>query len=452
MAKFRALLLVLVSAAAWSCEEPPDAHIVVIGGGLMGSASAWQLSQQNQEVILLEQQEQDYTFGSSFGQARIARSLGPPGDMWSYLHNRSVGEALKLINYLNEADSQEHSMDEIYTTSPVTYLRHLKQLDRIQHLLVSQQDPYKFAQTPDSARKLFNITIPDTAIILREFKQYSGTLNPQALIAKLHRAIKLQGNQIWYGHKLDQLKRVGDHFELIITHSSTGEAKTIRCKKVVAAAGPYTGRVLQHVAPYFQKLITPMRVFLAFFTIPDEQYAALTPKHIDLLKTSYPLINSGWGDRANSNFSMLEGHTQNGKPIIKIGGHFQRTAIEDLSKVWEIPLSKQEKAWGRQHTLSYLNYLGVAADSLEFVKGYSCVYSLTESERPYVTTIDSTDNALVVVGGMSGVGAKGAMTYGQLASYLVLGKTETTPEYKMLEQELGFSRLQSDLEKLYSSK
>ncbi|MDH3711430.1 MAG: FAD-binding oxidoreductase [Cyclobacteriaceae bacterium] len=442
----------MVTAAAWSCKSPPDAHIVVIGGGLMGSASAWHLSQQNQEVILLEQQEQDYTFGSSFGQARITRSLGPPGDMWSYLHNRSVGEALKLINYLNEADTQNHSMDEIYTTSPVTYLRHLKQLDRIRQLLVDQQDPYKFAQTPDSARELFNITIPDTAIILREFKQYSGTLNPQALISKLHQAIKLQGNQIWYGHKLDELKRVGDHFELIITHSSTGETKAIRCKKVVSAAGPYSGQVLQYVAPYFQQLINPKRVFLAFFTPTDEQYKLMTAEQLELINFSYPLINSSRGDRINANFSMLEGQTENGKPIIKIGGHFQRTAIEDLSKVWKIPLSRQEKAWGYRHTLNYLNYLGLTVDSLEFVKGYSCVYSLTESEKPYVTTIDATDNALVVVGGMSGVGAKGAMTYGLLASNLVLGNTETTPEYKMLEQELGYSRLQSDLEKLYSSK
>lgn len=50
--------------------------IVVIGGGLMGSSTAWHLSNQDENVILIEQQDSVYTFGSSFGEARIARASG----------------------------------------------------------------------------------------------------------------------------------------------------------------------------------------------------------------------------------------------------------------------------------------------------------------------------------------------------------------------------------------
>lgn len=37
----------------------------------MGSSTAWELSKYQQNVLLLEQQDSIYTFGSSFGEARI---------------------------------------------------------------------------------------------------------------------------------------------------------------------------------------------------------------------------------------------------------------------------------------------------------------------------------------------------------------------------------------------
>ena len=52
-------------------------NIIVIGGGLMGSSVAWKLVEQGAKVTLLEQQGKDFDHGSSFGAARISRSLGP---------------------------------------------------------------------------------------------------------------------------------------------------------------------------------------------------------------------------------------------------------------------------------------------------------------------------------------------------------------------------------------
>ena len=431
-----------------SCKSPVEVDTVVIGGGLMGSAAAWHLSQDGQQVLLLEQQQAFYTFGSSFGEARIARSLGPPGDIFSYLHNRSVQETQKLIEFLQQRDSIDHHIEDVYTTSPVTYLRHVRQLSRVEQILQDQNDPYLFAQTADSALQLFQVSLPDTSILLREFKSYSGTMNPQNLIRKLHRAVRLHENEIWYGHRLDELKRQGNRYQLQITDYSTGKLKTIRCQKVVSAAGPYTSKVMEHLAPHFAQLITPKRVFLGFYTFSPEQWELLSTEQMSRLRSSFPLISSTAGTRVDSHFAMLEGLSKEGWPIIKIGGHFQRTPIENLNTIWQIPLSEHEIGWGKKHVLNYMKTLRLPLDKAVFVKGYSCVYSLTESEIPYVTTIDSLDNSLVVIGGMSGVGAKGAMTYGLVGANLLTGKSETSTMYKNLIRELGFPRLQKDLEAL----
>ena len=56
----------------------------------MGSSAAWQLSKRGEIFVLLEQQDETYNYGSSQGKSRIARSLGPEGDTWGWLHDETV--------------------------------------------------------------------------------------------------------------------------------------------------------------------------------------------------------------------------------------------------------------------------------------------------------------------------------------------------------------------------
>ena len=71
---------------------------------------------------------------------------------------------------------------------------------------------------------------------------------------------------------------------------------------------------------------------------------------------------------------------------------------------------------------------------------------------PYVTHAPGTDGHpdpdLIVVGGMSGVGAKGALAYGVIATDLLLGRTETDPVYLAAREAFGFERMQKDTQAL----
>lgn len=418
----------------------------------MGSSTAWHLSNYGEQVLLLEQQDSIYSYGSSQGEARIARSLGPVGDKWSYMHNRSVNETEKLIDYLNQNESS-HSMEEIYTTSPVSYVRHIKQVSRIEKIIENQTDSYEYASNPNEAKELFGAQMADSTIFLREYKKHSGVVNPQALIKHLHKAVRQKGNSIWYNHQVTNLKKNEDGFEIQMTDLKTGSIKTILSKRVVAAAGPYTGQLLNDVAPYFDQLISPERVFLSFFKINGDIYNSLPEENKQQLGKSYPVINSSKGTRDGSFFSMIEKIDTDGIPIIKIGGHFQRSAIDNLDQVWQKSLSATEIDWSKQGTLGYLSLINlpVKDNELEFSHGYSCVYSLTNNEVPYVTNAilegDQKDPNLIVLGGMSGVGAKGAMTYGLIGANLLLDKTENGEMYNTVVDELGFQRLMNDLKR-----
>jgi glycine/D-amino acid oxidase-like deaminating enzyme len=442
-------ILIYISLAFISCQTSEKIEdIVIIGGGLMGSSTAWELSKYGQNVLLIEQQDSIYTYGSSFGEARISRSLGPKENIYSFLQQTSVSETNDLIDYLNTGEEEiMHTMEDIYTTAPITYIYYKSQLKEVEELLNGQTDKYEYASNTKEALKKFGMIIPDTTMVVREFKQFSGTLNPKVLIQKLHTGITKSGNRIRYNEKVTGLKKINGVYEIEVTSSKTGKVKTILSKKVVAAAGPYNGLLIQEIAPYFSELITPKRLFLSFLKIDSNKYDSLAIEQKKKLKEFYPVAN------LNSEifYSMIEKFDEEDSPLLKIGGHFLRTEIEDLDAVWAKELTSQEIQWSKENTAHYLSLLNLPLElsDLEFIRGYSCVYSLTSSEIPYVTNIIENgtivDSSFVLIGGMSGVGAKGSLTYGLIAANLLLNIENDAVIYQKTKAALGSERLMKDI-------
>lgn len=60
-------------AAAATPELPGEADLVVVGAGLMGSATAWAAARRGLAVVLLEQLDVGHDRGSSHGSARVVR-------------------------------------------------------------------------------------------------------------------------------------------------------------------------------------------------------------------------------------------------------------------------------------------------------------------------------------------------------------------------------------------
>lgn len=416
-------------------------NIVIIGGGLMGSSVAWQLSSYGKKVLLLEQQSKKYSNGSSYGEARISRSLGAKKDIFSFVNNRTVEEVKKLLHFLNGLDTKKrHKINQIYNTSPVSYLfdKNLHQ-EAIQKLTYKKQkDNYRKASGDDAFRK-FGVTISDSQLLIREYKKHSGTLNPSALIKKLRLGIEKKGNVIKYDQKVIKITQQNGFYELKIRNQKTDKTKTIQAKKVIVATGAYTPKLLNNIAPYLEKLITPKRVFLSFFKIKKRCYSKLSKAECKNIFNAFPMFDQ----IGKQFFGMIEEFDKKGNPIFKIGGHKIRRNIIDIDKIWRQQPQKKEIKWAKKHFRKYLEMLEIYIDKkdIELVNSYNCIYSMSKSEIPFVTNIldknNTIDKNIIVVGGMSGVGAKGCLTYGILAADLLLGVEESSRIYQKTKQELG---------------
>ncbi len=400
-------------------------NILVIGGGLMGSSVAWKLADRGAKVTLFEQQGENYFKGSSFGTARISRSLGPKKDVFSHLHNKTVKEVAKLVDFLNEENTEQiHSMEDIYTNYPVTYLYHKKQRAAIDKLRFKKQKKFFNSASSHSAFRKFGMTLPDDTIVVRETKQYSGTLNPTELLQKLRTGIEKKNGTLKYGHQVVGLVKKDDFFEVSILNTNTNKIRKLKATKVIVAAGAYTVNILKAFAPYLNKIITPKRVPISFLKIADERYAQLTKIEKKTLYDSFPFFSR----IGKEYFAMISKPAEDGSPIIKVGGHQIRRNIHDLERVWDEEPLKKELKWMKKQFRKHLKMLEIhlSKKEIETVTSYNCVYSETRKKTPIVTPIFNKhgilENGLYVVGGMSGIGAKGCLGYGVLASDLALGK------------------------------
>jgi len=342
-------------------------------------------------------------------------------------------------------------MENIYTTSAVTYIYEKAKLKEVEKLLDGQTDKYEYAPNSKKAFEIFEMRIPDSTMVIREYKEYSGTLNPEVLISKLHQGIKKKGSRIRYNEKVTVLKKVNGIYEIEITNTKTKKTEKLFSKKIVAAAGPFNGSLVRGVAPYFESLISPKRLFLAFFKIKSSTYKSLTREQQNRFHEFYPVAFLD----SEIFYSMIEKYDDQGMPIIKVGGHFLRTDINNLNSVWQKKLSMQEIKWSKENTINYLGLLNlpINENDLEFYRGYSCVYSMTKTETPYVTNIihdSAIDPNFVLAGGMSGIGAKGSLTYGLIAANLLLNKKDTLAIYNKTVNALGSDRLLKDLSDLNS--
>jgi glycine/D-amino acid oxidase-like deaminating enzyme len=411
--------------------------IIVIGGGLMGSSAAWQLSQYGEKVLLIEQQGPNYKTGSSYGQSRISRSLGPDKDIFSFIHNKAVSEAKRLISFLNTSEKGAfHCMEDIYVTNPVTYIFDESGTKEIEALCHPKQNDYHKVASGKNIFEVFGMTMQDSNTVIREYRDYTGMINPKVLISKLHKGIKHYDNEILFSQIIINISQKDNFYEIETIDFMTQKRQLFLTEKLVIAAGPHTGKLLSKIAPSFSELINPVRVFSAFFKISSSAYKTFTAKQKETIRLSVPLFYQ----YGNMFYAMIDSTADDGSPIFKTGGHALYHNIESIDECWGIKPSAENIEWSGEEMYQYLKALNIPLEKrdIEYVHGHSCVYSLTALKIPVVTSVKSKiDNSFIAIGGMNGVGAKGSLCYGLIAANTLLNKQDDDPMYVKTKDALN---------------
>jgi sarcosine oxidase len=108
-----------------------QAEVVVVGAGIMGSATAYALAGQGRDVLLLEQFRVGHERGSSHGRSRIVRLAYPEVEFvelareafagWRALEQESGQKLLELNGLLELVESSEQSTQHALAAAGVEY-------------------------------------------------------------------------------------------------------------------------------------------------------------------------------------------------------------------------------------------------------------------------------------------------------------------------------------------
>ncbi|MFC1402617.1 MULTISPECIES: FAD-dependent oxidoreductase [Streptacidiphilus] len=351
------------------------AHVVVVGGGVMGSAAAWQLASRGFAVTLLERGAAGHTEGSSHGSSRIFR-LAYPDAFYVSLAARALPlwrrlEAESGIEVLSLTGAVDHG--------PPAAIEALHGELRAGGHAARVLGPEQAAERWPGLRF-------DTSVL---FHAAAGRLHADRAVLAFQQAAAAKGAVVRHGVRVAKLLRHGaDKVEVVTTG---GEAVTADAA-VVAVGGWAPGLAARSVSG-----LPPLRV------TQEQPVHFPAPDALD-----WPSFIHHGGAALAGDSGVYGLGSEDG---VKAGFHAVGPVVDPDRRDRSIdPLALRQV---QEYAERWL--LGVDASA---PTATTCLYTLTP-EHDFVV---DRDGPVTVLAGFSGHGFKFASVIGELAADLVTGR------------------------------
>jgi sarcosine oxidase len=369
---------------------PRLTDVVVVGGGVMGSATAWALARRGVGVVLLEQFGPGHTLGASHGRSRIYRRT------YAQPHHQSlVAEARELWAEL-EAESGSvvlHPGSGVATAAPHGQGR----LREIAAAMERAGVPHEWLEPAAAQARWPGMRFPGP--VLHE-PHTAGRVDADAAVTALQYATERAGGVVRHHRRVTSVVPEGDG---VLVHSAAGAA--VRARAAVVAAGAWTADILGGAVP-----LPPLRV-------TQEQPAHFRPLSPELewpAFTNEPDPAEGWPGGVYGLHSPGEG--------VKVG--FHGTGPECHPDARDFTAEPTRLAQLQEYVRRWLP--GLDADTPEPV---SCTYTSTPTGEFVLDRV----GPIVVAAGFSGHGFKSAPAVGRLLADLALGAPVAAEAFSLRE-------------------
>lgn len=358
---------------------------VVVGAGLAGAATAWQLAAQGHQVTLVERDVPAAHDGSSHGSARIFRYAYPdPFYTRAVLDSKALWDGL-AADAGAELITPFGAVDYGPKRNPAQLAEVLAAVG-IDHELVSATEAR--GRWPQIAFDTEVLWHPGAGVIDAE-----TSVNAMVALAFRH------GAKVLTGWSLDRVERLGGGYRL---HSSTGE--TLDAGNVVVSAGGWLPRLLESLP-----LPAGFLAGLPDFTVRQEQaFHFRYREDPGFSSTNWPTFIHKAGDiqtyglpgGRDAGFAGQKVAEYDGGP--RIPSAAEQTGVVDPAN--------------RARVVEYVRRYLPGLDPEPYAET-TCLFTNTPNED---FLIDRADN-LTVVSPCSGHGAKFAPLIGQWAADLATG-------------------------------
>ncbi|WP_370454076.1 FAD-dependent oxidoreductase [Frondihabitans sp. PhB188] len=361
----------------------------MVGGGAMGSATAWALARRGREVLLAERFEPGHAMGASHGEFRnfnVAYSepdyvamLVEARCLWEELEAASGAELLDLVGLVNHGEGPGNGDGESRAS-----------FDAVRAALAGTGVRSEFLR-PEEAHERWPGMRFDTRVL---FSPDSGRVRADASVAALQQVATSLGAEVRHATRAVDIRVADDHADVDL--ETDGRVATVRARSLVVTAGAWTEKLLGD------------RIRLPRLVVTQEQPAhfALRPA---LGGDAWPSFNH-LHDRSSESgdywYSDVYGMLTPGEGV-KVGWHGTGLVTDPDARTFESEPVQLEAL--RRYAADWLP--GVDPDDFAEI---SCTY----------TSTDTTDFVLDRVGpvtvgaGFSGHGFKFTPTVGRILADL----------------------------------
>lgn len=274
---FRARIGARAHRLAASGDTAPVAVSVdtlVIGGGAMGSAAAWQLARRGRAPVLLERFAPGHTNGASHGASRNFNVSYPDP-----IHLGLVREALGLWREL-EAEERLPAgavLDQVGLVNHGTHPAY----DDVAAALAEAGFAHEFLDPAAAAERWPGIRFTTRALFTPE----AGRLHAERAVAELQAAATAHGATIHHGARVTAIEPRGDGARVTVQRSASTTAgtrptaeldphattETYDARHVVVTTGAWTEKLLGHVVDLPRLVVTQEQP--AHFAVVDDTVA-----------------------------------------------------------------------------------------------------------------------------------------------------------------------------------
>ncbi|WP_116953079.1 FAD-dependent oxidoreductase [Jiangella endophytica] len=194
--------------------------VVIVGGGVVGSATAWRLARRGVDVVLLERFEAEHVRGSSHGASRGFRLAHPRAG-----YVRLAQHAFALWRQLEGECGQE-----LLTTTGGVDHGDAAALRAVASALSSRRVPYAVLPAAQARYRWPGLRFESPVL----YQPDAGRLHADRCVAALRRLAVERGAEVRYRTPVRHVGVDGDDRAVVRT-----DAEVIRARRVVVTAGPW---------------------------------------------------------------------------------------------------------------------------------------------------------------------------------------------------------------------
>ncbi|XVU23575.1 FAD-dependent oxidoreductase [Actinoplanes sp. CA-054009] len=333
---------------------------IVVGGGAMGSAAAWQLARRGAEVLLLERFEAGHTRGASHGASRIFR--------FAYAEPDYIALAREALGLWRELDPSLLDL-----TGGVDHGDRAS-IEPIANALAAAGVPGQWLPEREAAERWPGLRFAGPVF----FHPSSGRVHADHAVAALQAAAAGLGAEVRHKTEVVAVTVRGDDDVEVVT---AGE--TLRARRVIVAAGAWTSKLLPGLLP---------------LRVTQEQPAHFTP----LAERAWPsFIHHDGGAGVYGLLTPGEG--------VKVGFHGNGPVVDPDHRDYAAEPGRAERL--RDYVRQWVPGVDPESDV-----PISCTYTTT----PTSDFVIDRRGPLVIAAGFSGHGFKFTPAVGRLLADLAV--------------------------------